>query len=502
MAEIEKRNNRPVVLIVLQHILESRYLLFVSAVVVCALYYLAWDIVSIYYFGIIVILMLFFLKDLTPMIPHVAMMAIMTSFQNAPSELATGSNYYASVVIDVFLGIIAIIFGAALIFRFVMIGRDRTFKPNGIFWGLVALSAAFMLSGLGTSGYTWLNVGYGAVLSACFLAIYVLFAGSIEVSEKNFITLCWGFLALSVVLVIEECVKYIQLWPEVQQFLSGEIVYDTFKEYMVYGWGVWNTIGLMFNLCIPAVFLLSSKYRHGWILVIYATVLAGMTILTCSRQAYMGLIVTYPLPAIVAMVKGKRWKASLAVVCAVVLAVIIACLCKLSAVKEAVNQLLNSLFSSDGSYTGNGRFHLIMEAMNHFIENPFFGAGWYMGVADNSDTMINVSLIPSFACDTFAELLGACGMVGLIIYCVHRFQTILEFLKKPSADKLIMAMIILVILVESLVDSHIFYLMPTIIYAGLLPFVCTDKEEKRLMASSVLPAEIQSADKYGADSRA
>ncbi len=491
MAEIEREKNKPIFLITLQHILNSRYLAFFSALVVCICYYLGLDIVSIYYMAIVVILMFVFLRDLTMLIPHVGIVALIPSLQNAPSELANGSDYYTRPVIWIQIGILGIILIAAIIFRFTMIGRERTFKPNGIFWGLCILCAVFLLSGAGYANYTWMNLAYGAVLSFCFLGVFVLFAGSIKVTEENFIKICWGFVALSVMLVIEEFVKYMQLLPEVKMFLSGEMVYDDFKMYMVYGWGVWNTIGLMFNLCIPAVFLLASKYKHGWILVIYATILAGCTVLTCSRQAYLGLIVTYPLPAIVSIVKGKRWKASLGIICALVLAAIIVCLCNLSKVKEAVTQLLNSLFSSDGDYTGNGRFHLIMEAMNHFVEEPFLGAGWYMGVADNSDTMINLSLIPSFACDTFAEILGACGLIGLMAYCIHRIQTIIEFLKHPSADKLIMAMIIIAILVMSLVDSHIFYMLPTVIYSALLPFVCTDKKEEMMVHPSILPGEIQ-----------
>ncbi len=491
MEEIEREFRKPKALLILQHILQSRYLFFFSAMVICVLYYLALDIVSIYYMVIVFILMLLFLRDLTPILPHVLIIAILSSVENVPSELAGNSNYYSQPVIYIQIGVLAILFLAAFVLRFVVIARQGTFKPGGIFWGLCILCATFLLSGAGSAEYTWMNLAYGTVLSLCFLGIYVLFAGSVKITEENMIKLCWGFLAVSVVLVIEEIVKYIQCMPELKDYLSGAITYEDFKKCMVYGWGVWNTIGLYFNLCIPPVLLLASKYKHGWALVLYATLLCGFTVLTCSRQALIGLVVTYPLPAIVAIVKNKRWKVSLCIVCAAALAVIIFCLCNISSLMEMVAGVLDSIVDSEGNYTGNGRMHLIMEAMEHFADYPFFGAGWFMGVADNSDTMINVSAIPSFACDTFAELLGACGMVGLLAYCIHRFQTILEFLKNPSADKLILSMIILAILFMSLVDSHIFYLLPTIVYAGLLPFVCTDKKEEPMLHPSILPGEVQ-----------
>ncbi|MCD8307765.1 MAG: O-antigen ligase family protein [Clostridia bacterium] len=493
------KNRRPVVLMVLQYILQSRYLMFLSAAVTVLCYYLGWDIVFLYYLILLCCLMLFFLRDLTTMIPHLALLAIFTSVQNSTSSQTGASDYYARPVIYVQIGVLAILLAAAFIFRFYRIARERTFKPNAIFWGLCILSAAFLLNGVGAADYVWTNLLFGVVLAFCFLVIYVLFAGSIKVTEENFIKLCWGFAAMSAVLVLYEFVKYIQLMPELKLFIQGEASFDDFRQNLVYGWGMYNTMGLWLNICIPAIFLLASKYRHGWALVLYATVVAGFTVLTCSRQALIGLVITYPLPAIVSMVKGKRWKVSLCIICAAVLAVAIVCLCNLSSVKELVTEIFSSLTDDEGNYTGNGRFSLITLAMDHFAEYPFFGSGWFLDFYGNgTQDTLNVALIPGMAHDTFAEILAACGMVGLLAYCIHRIQTIIEFVKNPSADKLIMAMSIVALLIMSLMDNHIFYMLPTIFYAGMLPFVCTDKKEEPMVQLSVqLPAERQSKRKWG-----
>ncbi|MCD8294621.1 MAG: O-antigen ligase family protein [Clostridia bacterium] len=493
MAETEKGmgRKRPIALITLQHILNSRYLLFFSAAVVCLCYYLAWDIVCIYYLVLLFVLMLFFLRDLTIMLPHLAMIAIFVSVQNSTSSQTGASDYFTRPVIFVQIGILAILLAAALIFRFVMIGREHRFKPNGIFWGLCILSAAFLLNGAGSADYVWTNLLFGAAMAFCFLCFYVLFAGSIKVTEENFIKLCWGFVAMSMVLVIYEAVKYIQVFPNLKLYLKGEMTFDAFRENMVYGWGMWNTMGLWLNICIPAVFLLASKYRHGWALVLYATVLAGFTVLSCSRQALIGLVITYPLPAVVSMVKGKRWKVSLCIICAVVLAVAIFCLCNLSKVKDMLTDIFSTLTDEEGNYTGNGRFSLIVLAMDHFSEYPVFGSGWFLDFYGNgTQDTLNVALIPGMAHDTFAELLAACGMMGLLAYCLHRIQTIVEFVKSPSADKLILGMSIVALLIMSLMDNHIFYMLPTIVYAALLPFICTDKKEEMLPNPSVLPGEL------------
>ena len=86
--------------------------------------------------------------------------------------------------------------------------------------------------------------------------------------QENFKKICFGFLALSLLLVTELFAVYIKNGSAMLNS-QGEII----KEMVVFGWGIWNTIGTLLLLCIPAVVMLATKYEYGFGFLAYATVL-------------------------------------------------------------------------------------------------------------------------------------------------------------------------------------------------------------------------------------
>lgn len=456
--------------ITLKYILASRYFPFFTAAVLLVCTYLALDIVMIYYMVAVIVLMLLLLDDLTPLLVLFAFFNVMASDRNSPSSLTGGGDFFTRPAVIAQIAVLGAIALCALVYRYVRIAQTRSFRPNALFWGMCALCATFLLSGAGAKDYTLMNLAYGAVMTFALVGIYVLFAANVKASEENFLKLGFGFFALSALLVIELFVRYMQILPEFRQFLSGALEYNRFKEYIYFGWGNWNTAGMLFSLCIPPVFLLAARYKNGWIHVVYATLLAACAVLTWSRQALIGVAVAYPAAAVAVLIKGKRRPLHAAVLCAFVLIVGVAALSRLDLIRGLIDGMSESIIGDEGEFTGNGRMNLIYAALDFFIGNPAFGSGFYMDLQDV--VFSNITFMPVFACNTLAEVLGACGIAGILAYCVHRVQTVVAFARKPSTDAFLIGLALAALLVISLLDNHFFYILPTILYSGLLCFAC------------------------------
>lgn len=449
--------------------LSSRAFPFFTAAVVTACYYLGWDMVSIYYLGIITVLMILFLNDLTPLVSNLLFFSVMVSVSHSPSEKVTAEvpGYFSQpanlALAGVMLGLIII----AAAWRLAVAVKDKKYKPSAVFFGLCGLAAAFILSGIGKQDYSAYDFLYGLIMAAVYFGLFALIASGVEPCGENYIKICFGFTALSVMLACELIAVYISNGSAMLDG-SGEII----KEKVVFGWGIWNTMGMLLTLCVPAVMMLSAKFKHGYLFIFYATFLAVLVFLTTSRQAMVGVAVVYPLSLVLALIKSRNKKTAIISVSGILAIGVIIIIAKWGSIARLLGSVLNGMFNKDGSLSGNGRISLINTAMRFFIKNPAFGSGFFLDYNDCDYTGLN--FVPEMACNTFAELFAACGMAGLLAYLVHRVQTFVAFAAKPDSNKSFIALIISGLLIMSLFDNHMFYILPNLIYSSLLPFALGD----------------------------
>ncbi|MCD8372248.1 MAG: hypothetical protein LUD27_02990 [Clostridia bacterium] len=458
---------------IIRRILSSKYFPFFTAAFFILCYYPGWDMAMIYYAAVVGIAMVLLLDDLTPLISMLLFMCVMITAQHSPSQTLDSSDYFTRPEIYWQAIILIALYIIAMGYR-VFYKRRTSFRPTPIFWGLCLLALAFLLNGAGSSSYTVSDLMYGVFMAFFFLFIFVLFSGNVKLCEENYIKISYAFLAFSVLLVVELAVKYISVCDMFMQYLGGEVSYNHFKEQISFGWGIWNTMGMLLCLCIPAMFMLASKSKHGYLFVIYGAVLALCAVLSMSRQAMLGAVAAFAISSVGVLIKSRTRLQNAIVIGVVVVAVIIFAAVKREAVCSAVLGMMESLFSDEGVLTGNGRVSLVNYAVTYFAANPAFGSGFFMALHDVDLT--NLSFVPEFACNTFAEMLGACGMFGLIAYCIHRIQTIMAFAQKPDWNKFYIAAIVVVLLLLSLIDNHIFNIFPTMIYSGLLAFAVGEEK--------------------------
>ena len=135
-----------------------------------------------------------------------------------------------------------------------------------------------------------------------------------------------------------------------------------------------------------------------------------------------------------------------------------------------VQMILQNFF--DYGFGDNGRFDLWRIGWGHFKQFPVFGSGFY----DSYKSEWNVVITPYLYHNTIVQMLGACGMFGLLAYLLHRVQTVICVVRRPNVQKTFLGFCILGLLLSSLLDVLFFKLYPTIIYGLILLFLDKNKD--------------------------
>ncbi len=462
MISFPKKNYADKVFEIIKMLLSSKYFPFFTAAVVVACYYLGLDLVTFYYISITSLLILFLLDDITPLFSNFVFMNIMISLKNSPSPGALGSDYYSRTYVLVQIIIIISVLVAAVLYRIIHTSVKRKFKITPAFLGLCGLAVAFMLNGIFSYGYKTMNLLYGAFMAFFFLGIFVLMKDNVKGNKQTTEKVSYAYIALSVALLLILAVKY--------GTTKGLIVNGSVQRNLLFfGWGTYNQIGTLLTMCIPAVIYVALNHKFGYLFLLYSFLVLAGTYLTFSRQAIISSTIIYFVCLIILLVKGKNRKVNL-IITAVAVAI---CLLFLIIYREHFLRFFKSLLNS--LKTGSGRTDIWIIAWENFEEAPLFGTGFYADLPQWLDT-VGLDIIPLMYHNTFLQLMASCGMIGLIAYLIHRIQTFISFYKNITVERAIIALIIVGMLLTNLLDNHLFYIFPTIVYSSLIAILI--KSEK------------------------
>ena len=444
---------------VLKRALASKFFPFATAAVNLLCYYLGLDLVMIYYTAVVGVLILVLCDDLSPLISVFLFMNVMISKQHSPSYTTGGSQYYfqTAVLAQIIVLICAVVAGA--VYRITKTFVKKKFKPTPTFYGLCALAAALILNGIFSENYKPLDIMYGAFMAFFFLGIFVLMKDNVKPGKELYERIAFAFIALSAVLLIELAVTY----ATTENLISDGNIN---RNLIMFGWGIYNTYGMLMTMCIPAALFLAARYKHGYLFTAYSIILLAAAVLCMSRQSMLASPVIFLICVIILLVKGKYRLQNL-IICGVAIAVA-AVLTGVFHTK--VEKFLAGIFSNikvGGELDGSSRASLWSTAFLNFLSAPVFGSGFYVDLPQ-ALPMVGLDIIPPMYHNTFMQLLGACGIAGLLAYVVHRIQTVISFLKNITLERTYIAITILALLIISIVDNHMFYLFPTIVYSSLL----------------------------------
>lgn len=456
---------------ILRRALSSYFFPLVTACVSVICYYLGCEILTIWYMCICGTAIMVCCKDVTPVICIFLFLNVLVSVKHCPSYMGAASDYFVRPAI---LGqeiVLVAFFVGSMIFRTVTGIINGRFRLTPLFFGMVALSVAFMLSGIFSTQYTPLNLMYGLALSVTLLGIFTFVCVNIQIGEKTFIRIAYYLVALFAAVALELFIAYCTYDGLI---VEGEVI----RSKLFFGWGTYNQMGMLLTLTLPAWFYLAGKHKYGIAFLMGALFNLAGCILCFSRQAMIMGIILFVACCVWLLIcdKGKKRIINASVMAGVLLIAVIVIGVKYKAVAQFFASLLGRLKN------GSGRIQMWGDGLRNFLSKPLFGVGFYNPSAASGDVGYYgggiAFSIPVMCHNTIFEMLSACGLVGLIAYAVHRTQTVISFINNVTHERIFVALTLGALLLVCLLDNHIFYFLPTIIYAVLVALLSVTEKKQ------------------------
>lgn len=455
----------------LKYFFESAYFPFVCAAIALLCYYTGLDSLLLCYLGISVVLILLLLEDITPVINILLYIRVCLSVQNNPEYGDVPLSQWGTLIPAVIIGAIAI---ATLVYRFVKTCKSGNFKPTYMLYGMIAFSAVIFLGGLGAKDYSPQNLMFAAFMFLALVCVYAIAKDNVICNEKTFVQIAWALVAFSVLLVVELAVNYITVDDII---VNGKIN----RGAIIFGWGPYTSYGVLSVMTLSAITYLAGKLKYGFLLTAYAIVVVFATILSCARQGIVAMVIIYPICLVLLLIKGQN-KFSNA---CIITALCVACVILFAMYFDRVAEFFKTLFANvivNGEFDGSGRMRLWRQGIANFKNYPVFGIGFY---TDTIYPYHSFRFLPYVYHNTLVQMLGACGIVGLIVYLIHRVQTVLCYFKKVTVERTFVVLASMSIIITSLMDVHLFGIWLTMVYAffvAALEKSLTAKCESKLIA--------------------
>lgn len=445
--------------------LSSNYFLITMAILTLLANIFSLELVSYTFIIIFACFTCLFHKDLLPLTSLPIFAYITSSASNNPGSNET--SIYASN--GWYLAVLVIVFLAFFIPRMI-IDKEIGFKAmfttkRKLLLGMLVLSGAYFVSGIFSPNFKGLfgrNIFFAFAQFACIVVFYFLFTCSIKWKSVKKDYICHVGLIVGLTVVLELLALLIKPFG----IISNGVIN---KDKIIIGWGISNNIGAVICICLPFAFYLAATQKFGFVYAILAHVLFGGILLTLSLNAVLVAVIIYVISVIIIILKGKNVLSNFIVCASFVLIVFLISIIFSSQVSALLNGVINREFIDEG------RIEMYSTAWSEFKKNPIFGKTFYFGEGEYRPKGWGVLIhtdgfIPHRWHNTVLQLLVSCGIVGLLAYGFHRYQTIKMFFKKPSMVKTFIGLSVLALLLMSLLDCHFFNLGPTLLYSIFLAF--------------------------------
>ena len=321
--------------------------------------------------------------------------------------------------------------------------------------GFGGLGLSYLLGGFLSGFYAFDTALYGFVQIVSISLFYFFFYYAIDWREVKPQYFAVVFSAVGAGMLAEIVGMY---------FLPGVIGENGLlnRGALYTGWGVYNNVGCIMAMCMPAPFYFAAQKKFGWLYVILGCVFFLGVVLTQSRGSILSAIAVLVLCGVAALIWAKkREKIGVAVVLgAFVLAVGVG----LAVKHDDTNILFSSLFKS--GMNDSGRIEIYRSCWQDFLDAPFFGKGFYH--TSGYVAFDPGPFIPPRAHNTVFQLLASGGAFAFLMYFWHRFTTVKLCLYHPTAAKMFAFLCVVSLLFTSLLDCNFFNIGPGLLYSVLL----------------------------------
>ena len=402
----------------------------------------------------------FFGVDLLPLMPILISAYVTPSRSNNPGRNPESVFYGAS---GVYLACLGAVIGVSLIAHVIRERKKITKAKPKLLWGLLILSVAYLLSGIGSDHYAIIverNIMHALLQSVAILLPYLLFTIFVDWEKLRVDYLAWvGFCTACLL-----CVEILGVYCTQNVVVDGLVLRDEIYT----GWGMHNNLGGLLAMMIPYAFCLATKYRKAWIGALSGSVFLIFVLSTCSRSS----ILTGGLAFCVCGFLMLRYARNRRHNTIVIVSVVAAALLVMIFFREQMMGMFNALMNLGLKL--NHRDIALREGMKQFLQFPVLGNGFYSTTGYEPDAWSTLesfhNIIPPRWHNTGLQLLVCCGMVGILAYFFHRVQTVQLFLRRLTKENTFIACSILVLIVSCVFDCHFFNIGPVMYYSMALSY--------------------------------
>ena len=398
--------------------------------------------------------------DLLPWIPMVICGYLAPSVDSNPGKNA--ESIFRAGHGGEYVLVLAVLLVLAIIFYICRDPKRFFCRKRTLIWGLLGLSVAYFLSGLGSPAhpkFTENNLLFAALQAASLLLPYMIISGGVRKLSAHANYFCLTGFGVGCLLVLE--VLWIYLGGHITQggMINRNLIYT--------GWGMHNNIGGLLAMMIPFAFYMAYETGRGWLGILFGTVFLTGVFMTSSRSSMISgsVIMCVCLVWLLQRFHGKAESMTLCLVA-------ITLLCVVLIFHEELTKLFTDILSRGSDL--NHRDEIWAEGWKQFKQHPAFGGGFfpidYVPYAF-ADVKEFSGFFPPRWHNTIVQLAASTGVVGLAAYAFHRLQTIRAVLKNRSREVRCIGMYMIVVMITCVFDCHFFNIGPVLFYAMSLAFI-------------------------------
>ncbi len=426
-----------------------------------------------------VLLIVLFAKDLKPLFAPMLMSFCSlgkdseTSYGDQVGDVLLSYDSTA-FALAISLGVFAV---GALVFRFWKDGtiRDIWKKGGRLGWSILALDVAFMLNGVGSADWLPIDLAYGVLMAFGFTFFYFVCVSIARRGEHVAKYACWCMVGTSLLGFVQLAALFVQLHSRGQlEFQMGMLTGES-RNAIELGWGISTSICGYLVLGIPAAFYLAANHRYGAFSYLLAFGIFGSIVVLASR----GPILVGAVAMLMGILgccfgknKGLGRKFALGILCLIPICLLLVHFFVLP-LPELAGRLLET--ARLDSLSEEGRITLWKRGWEHFCAWPVFGVGFDKGAFVGWEVLHNV--FANMYHNILFQFLGAMGAVGLLAFLFHLWQAG-RLWRKPTAQKVLLLTLPLMVLLMSLVDNFFFYLNDQIAYCIFLAVAEAERNNK------------------------
>lgn len=443
---------------IIQTFLNSKYSMFLIAALALISNIFSLEIAVLYVYLSIVIIAMLFCEDLLSLIPIACCSYYTFSRQNNPLSHDKTSVFLESAAktnLFIIIGITAVFAISRLVFEIVT--KEEKRKLPKLTWGFVALGLAYVIGGIFSGYYDGRTAffGFTQIASLCFCYFYFYFTVDFKKVKKSYFALLGTTIA---VLLLFEIVGML--------YFSGFFsITENFNRGLLYtGWGINNNVAAAMVMCLPAPFYYACKKKYGGVFLFLANLLMISLFFVQSRNGILFGLFVFVICFFVTLFNTK--KKNLPSLILTQFAFMTLYIVTIFSAQEYILEMFGSLI--DKGLSDNGRYEIYRNGFKQFLENPYFGNGFYeCGAYRWGDNSIG-KFFPSRYHNTYIQILASCGVFAMIAYLYHRFETLKIVFKKINIEKVFMGLIVFALIVMSILDCHFFNFGPGFLYSTIL----------------------------------